>query len=215
MILRVEMNEKDRNRISGIAIALGKSEKTLVKAAVNEAARRAKESLISDAEGRYTGKRAASKKNIEENSSIQKASGSNLSSTLRFASGVHEISQFHVNSMKVHTTAYTKLGKRRVRTVKGNVLEGGAKELTGAFVVRFKAGKRRAEDKDHFAVVKRVEGENMKKYAGKPRIPHYEKLEKVLSPSVPGMISKTYDPDKVADLLHEEVEKVLAKVLGG
>lgn len=208
MSLRVEINEDDYRRVIKAIKPLERSEESVLKAAVNNAAKKVQKNLISSASKRYVG-RAAKSGAIKEQSMIKKASVFGVAAAIEFASPMKEIGDFHVSNMKVSTTAYTKTGKRQKRRLKGNVLRGASKELGAAFVVQFKSG--------HIAVVKRIDGKNMDQYANKPKIPHYAKLEKLLSPNVAEMIGNknVYKPDEIAALLHEEVEKVLGKVLGG
>ena len=205
---RVQINDADYKRVIKAIKPLETSEESVLKRAVNDAAKKAQASLISKASARYTGK-AAGKQTLKRQSAIDKASVSGVASVLRFASPMQEIGQFHISSRTVSRPAYTKGGKRRKKRLKGNVLRGSSKLLGGAFVVKFESG--------HIAVVKRSKDENMKNYKGKPRLPHYAKLEKLLSPNVPEMIGnkEVYKPDEIAELLHEEINRVLIKVLGG
>lgn len=212
MSLRVEINEDDYRRIIKAIKPLERSEESVLKTAVNNAAKKAQKNLISSASKRYVGK-AAKSSVMKGQSTMRKASVPGMAAAIEFASPMKEIGDFHVSNMKVSLTAYTKAGKRQKRSLKGNVLRGASKSLGNAFVVEFKAG----PNKSHRAVVERVDGVNMKKYSGKPKISHYAKLEKLLSPNVAEMIGNknVYKPDEIAALLHEEVERVLGKVLGG
>ena len=208
MSLRVEINEDDYRRVIKAIKPLERSEESVLKTAVNNAAKKAQKNLISSASKRYVGEEAK-RATIKGQSAIKKADVSGVTSIVEFASPMKEIGGFHVSSMEVRKPEYTKKGKRRKIRLKGKVLRGASKGLGAAFVVQFKSG--------HIAVVKRIDGKNMDQYANKPKIPHYAKLEKLLSPNVAEMLGNknVYKPDEIAALLHEEVEKVLGKVLGG
>ena len=209
MMLQVRINENDYDRVILAIKPLEKTEESVLKTAVNNTARRARTQLVSRATKRYAGKDVAGRSALMQASDIQTATTSDVRAILYFKSPMNEIGQFHVSSLEVSKTAYNKNGKRRKKNIKGNVLNGPSKKLNNAFVVQFKSG--------HKAVVSRENGINMKKYAGKPKIPHYEKLKKLLSPNVPEMISnaEVYKPDEIGQILHEEVNKLLVKVSGG
>lgn len=181
-----------------------KNPKSVVKTAVNNTAKKAQTLLAQRASKSYAGK-AAKKSTILSASQISKASVSSQVAVIKFRSSVHEIKEFHVSSLSISKTTYRKNGKRGGRKIKGNVLKGSSKTLENAFVVQFKNG--------HVSVVSRVPGSKMKSN------PKKEKLRKLLSPSYPVMIrgDKVYGEasEEIANILSEQVIKVVDKVTGG
>lgn len=177
--------------------------KSVIKTAVNNTSKKAQSLLAQKASKVYAGK-IAQKGSVLSASEIQKASTDTLSAIIKFRSPVHEIKDFHVSSLSISKTTYRKNGKRGGRKIKGNVLKGSSKSLE-AFVVQFKNG--------HISVVSRIPGSKMKSN------PKKEKLRKLLSPSYPVMIKseKVYGEtsDEIANILSEQVAKVMDKVLGG
>lgn len=177
---------------------------SVIKTAVNNTAKKAQGLLAQKASKVYAGK-IAQKGSIVSASEVSKASASGQVAIIKFKSPVHEIKEFHVSSLAISKTTYKKNGKRGGRKIKGNVIKGSSKPLDNAFVVQFKSG--------HVSVVSRVPGSRMK---GNPK---KEKLRKLLSPSYPVMIAneKVYGEtsEKIAEVLNEQIEKVMDKVLGG
>lgn len=201
----VTMNVSDQaikdieKRLNGL-----KSQKSVLKTAVNNTAKKAQGILAQKASKVYAGK-IAQKGSVVSASEISKASTSGQVAIIKFRSSVHEIKEFHVSSLVVSKTTYKKDGKRGGRKLKGNVIKGASKSLDNAFVVQFKNG--------HVSVVSRVPGSRMRSN------PKKEKLRKLLSPSYPVMIGneKVYGEtsEEIAGVLNEQIEKVINKVLGG
>lgn len=202
--IRIRVPENVIKDIESKLDVLGKSKESVLKTAVNNTAKKAQSLLAQKAAGTYSGS-TSRKGAIMSRSSIIKASTGNPMATIKFKSPVHEIKEFHVSSLAVSKTTYRKNGQRGGRKIKGNVLKGSPKALDHAFVVQFKSG--------HVAVVSRVPGSKMKSN------PKKEKLKKLLSPSDKVMIGgdRVYgtSQDEIAELLNEQVKKVLEKALGG
>lgn len=202
--IRVQVPENVIKDVESKLDALGKTKESVLKTAVNNTAKKAQSLLAQKTAVTYAG--AASRKGaIMSRSSIAKASTGSPAATIKFKSPVHEIKEFHVSSLAVSKTTYRKNGKRGGRKIKGNVLKGSSKPLEHAFVVQFKSG--------HVAVVSRVPGSQMKSN------PKKEKLKKLLSPSDKVMVGGERvcgaAQDEIAELLNEQVRKVLDKALGG
>lgn len=204
MNLNIKVNEDDFSKVVYALKNLSKSEESLLKTAVNNTSRKAQKILVQKASREYAGD-AGKQSKIMGSSDIKKGSASHPLATITFRSSVHEIKEFHVSSLNISKTIYRKDGKRGGQRIKGNVLKGKGKTLDKAFVVQFKSG--------HIAVVSRIPGSRMVSN------PKKEKLRKLLSPSYPVMIGgervygKTHE--EIADILHGEIEKALAKVMGG
>lgn len=205
MILEVKVDETDYGRVIQSLRILDKSEESILKTAVNNTARQTRELLAKKIAARYAGK-AARKSEALKSSRIEKATISSTEAVVIFSSPIHEVKDFHVTSLKVRSP-YTGKGRYSTFRPRGNVLKGSSKKFDEGFVVRFRSG--------HVAVVSRVPGENMKKYAGKPKKPHYEKLRVWYSPSKASMAKNVYDADEISKRLHEEINKMLDKVLKG
>lgn len=194
MNIKIELNKDDYSKIIRSLRDVEKSEESVLKTAVNNTAKRAQRLLIKRAGKTYVGE-VARQDRIKSASEIIKGQVKNPTAVIRFSSTVHEIKEFHVSSLVA------------TRTLQGNVLKGASKALEGtsgkAFVVRFKSG--------HQAVVQRVPGSKMKSN------PTKEKLKKLLGPSYMKMIGgdKVYKPDEVSELLHNEIGKIMSRVLGG
>lgn len=197
MILRIQVRENDFAMVVHALRTLEKSEESLLKTAVNNTAKTAQKLLVQRASERYAGKAAG-------NSRIDKASAAEVTAVVRFSSPIHEIRDFHAAGITVRSP-YTKSGNFRTARPRGNVLKGRSRKFENAFAVRFQSG--------HVAVVSRIPGENADKYRGRAKKTHYEKLRVWYSPSYKTMISSVYEPDEISQILHEEVQKVLAKVL--
>lgn len=203
MNITIQVQESDLNdiekRLNGI-----KKPQSVVKTAVNNTAKQAQKLLATKASKEYAGK-AAKRGAIMSASSITKGSAGSPIAVIKFRSAVHEIKEFHVSSIAISKTTYRKNGKRGGKKIKGNVLKGKSKRLDNAFVVQFENG--------HVSVVSRVPGTQMKHNSKK------EKIRKLLSPSYPVMIGgdKVYGEtsNEIAEILNGEIEKVMAKVLGG
>lgn len=202
--IRMQVPENMIRNIENKLDAISKSKESVLKTAVNNTAKKAQSLLAQKAAGTYAGS-ASRKGAIMSRSSIIKASTGNPMVTIKFKSPVHEIKEFHVSSLAISKTTYRKNGKRGGRKIKGNVLKGSPKPLDHAFVVQFKSG--------HVSVVSRVPGSKMRSN------PKKEKLRKLLSPSYKVMIGgdRVYGAsrDEIAEVLNEQVKKVLDKALGG
>ncbi len=203
MNLRVQVNETDYGQIIQSLRTLEKSEESVLKTAVNNTATKARKLLAQKMSQRYAGK-AARKGEVLDSGRIEKATASSVTATVIFSSPIHEVKDFHVTGLKVRSP-YTKRGKFRTARPKGNVLKGGAKKFDEGFAVEFKSG--------HIAVVRRIPGVNADKFDGKPKKPHYEKLRVWYSPSKASMAANVYDADEISDRLHEEINKIMEKVL--
>ena len=209
-IVKIEVPE---NIISDVEKQLegvkGKTKTKVLKTAVNNTAKKAQRLLAEKTAKTYVGKHTR-RNAVVRNSVIKKGTAESPTSEIGFASPMMEIKDYHVSSLAISKTFYTKSGKRSKKTLKGKVLNGGAKKLEHAFVVQFKNG--------HVSVVSRVPGVNAKQYAGKPNKPHYEKLKKLLSPSISIAVGgdRVYGQSQkeIEEILLEEVNKTMKKVLG-
>ena len=194
------------NRMSKV---YGKTASGVLKTAVNNTAKQVQQALAEKASKEYAGK-AAQKRNILNSSFIKKGTAHTPDATIEFHSPVHEIKDFHVSNLTVSRTAYRKDGKRRKKTIKGNVLSGTPKTLNEAFVVKFKSG--------HIAVVSRIPEVNADQYRSKPIKPHYEKLRQWFSPSHAVMVGgdRVYGAihEDLQDMLLQQVHQVMTKALG-
>ena len=209
-ILKIEVPESVINNVEKqLEDIKGKTEKGVLKTAVNNTAKKAQRLLAEKTAETYVGKHTR-RNAVIRNSVLKKGNAKFPVSEIRFASPVMEIKDYHVSSLEISKTSYTKSGKRSKKTLKGKVLNGEAKKLEYAFVVQFKNG--------HVAVVSRVPGVNAKQHAGKPNKPHYEKLRKLLSPSIAIAVGgdRVYGQSQkeIEEILLEEVDKTMKKVLG-
>lgn len=187
----------------------GKTKNSVLKTSVNNTAKQAQRLLAQKTSETYVGKHTR-RSAVIQNSDVHKGNAKSPTAQIEFSSPVTEIKDYYVSSLQISKTAYTKKGKRRHKTIKGRVLNGENKKLEYAFVVQFKNG--------HIAVVSRVPGVNAKQHSGKPEKPHYEKLRKILSPSIATAVGgdRVYgeSKEKIEKMLLEEVSKTMQKVLG-
>ena len=187
----------------------GKTKDSVLKTSVNNTAKQAQRLLAQKTSETYVGKHTR-RSAVIQNSEIEKGNAKSPTAQIEFSSPVMEIKDYHISSLQISKTAYTKKGKRRNKTIKGRVLSGENKKLEHAFVVQFKNG--------HVAVVSRVPGVNANQHSGKPQKPHYEKLRKLLSPSIATAVGgdRVYgeSKEKIEKMLLEEVSKTMQKVLG-
>lgn len=225
-----DQNIKDiKTQLDGI-----RKPESAVKTAVNNASKKVQRTLANKASKQYAGP-IARQGTILAKSDIKKASAASQQATIKFKSPVYEPRDYHalgvsLDSGKITGRKLTKKGK--AAKIKINVLKGVAKEVKGAFVVKFpKSG--------HVAIAMRVPGEY--KARGKTKespkkglrgilerltkrkaetvknTKHNEKIKALYSPSYMKMIGneKVYDPREVSEILNAEVEKVIAKALKG
>ena len=182
-----------------------KSEESVLKTAVNRTAQKAQKILAKKVQENYAGK-AARRNEILESSRIQKATTSSAAAKIIISSPSHEVKDFHVTGMAVKSP-YSKSGKWSTKRPRGNVKKGPAKKFDEGFVVKFKSG--------HIAVVSRMKGITARKFSGLPPTPHRERLKVWRSPSKSSLVKNVFDADEISDRLYEEIEAVMAKVLGG
>lgn len=213
MTLQVEINEADYGKVIQSMRTLEKSEESVLKTAVNNTAAKVQKLMAQKISERYAGK-AAERSSILEASRMEKATTSSVKATVTISSPIHEVKDFHVTGLKVQSP-YTKKGKWRTARPSGNVLKGGKKKFDEGFAVKFQSGHVAVVSSEHVAVVSRMPGVNADKFASKPSKPHYEKLRVWYSPSKATMAQNVYDAEEISDRLHEEIDKIMKKVLGG
>lgn len=225
-----DQNMKDiETQLDGI-----RKPQSAVKTAVNNASKKVQRNLANKASKRYAGP-IARQGAILAKSDIKKASAAGQQATIIFKSPVYEPRDFRVlgvtlDSGKIAGRKLTKAGK--AAKIRIGVLKGSTKEVKGAFLVQFKSG--------HVAIATRVPGEyydrdktsespkkglrgvldrliKRKKQKTLKGTKHNEKVRAFYSPSYMKAIGnkKVYDPDEIAEILNEEVEKVIAKALKG
>ena len=178
----------------------------VVAAAINSAARSAKNKIVKDKE-RY----ATANESVYSSSSALKvdaATGSDLTATLHSSGSMQEVMDFDSkpNAGSSAAAAHV-LSSSGMKSLEHNGLK--------AFLVQFSSG--------HKAIVQRVPGETYTSAGASKRAQKWgaksdmTRIEKLLSPSAPQMFgnSDTVDPalERASELLDKQMEKQIEKAL--
>jgi hypothetical protein len=199
-MIKIEVEKEELSNIEKRLENMSKESSNVLKKALNETGRQAKKDLLKATKMRYALTGGAGELNKSVNT--KSATKSNLVYTIESKGGVREISDFKASPFEV------KNGLNRNKIIKAKVLKtSGMKGLQKgnikAFVAQFKSG--------HKAVVERNPDKKMKSN------PQKEALRKILSPSVPSMLSTTYGETEqgIYNILKENISKHIQTVLGG
>ena len=204
-MIKISVDQNDFNRIIQSMKNIEKSEESVLKTALNNTAKKAQKLLTQRAEEVYSG---AAPQGILGRSEIRKATVSKVSIQLLFKSEQPGI-EAHTVSLTVPVRTTYSGGKRVKFPILASQLRGaGLKPLSGekglAFWVKFKNGKQ--------AIVSRRKGQR-KKTSGK------DVLKRIMGSSDMVMVrnEKVYgvEEENIANVLHEQIDKVLMKVMGG
>lgn len=194
-MIKISVDQNDFNRIVQSMKNIEKSEESVLKTAVNNTAKQVQRRLAKQAGKVYVGQAPAE---IFSRSKIIKASVSKVNATIIFQSEQPGIEKHKISGFVVRKTMYLN-GKRVKAPVFAAQLKGSMKPLEGesgmAFCVRFKNGKK--------AVVSR-KGKKLKRIMGS------SDMVMVRNEKVFGA-----EEEKIAEILHKQVDKILLKVLGG
>ena len=227
-IITVRVDEKDLREVEQKLTGLKKPEAAL-RTAINRVAKSTSKSLARQTVKVY--RYGAGQSGINGALNFQRASGSGASARLLYVSKVKEPRDYFLaggisygyrragektKRFRIKTGAAGALYRAYSGGVRGAVLKSSsAKTFKGetgkAFIVKFKSG--------HVAVVSRKPNEVASKYKGKKLTKHTQKLRAWRSPSVATIVGneKVYgkiQPD-IEREMHEEVQKVIEKVLYG
>lgn len=200
--IRITINEEHYRKVLQALRTVERSDESVLRSGVNNTARIVQRSLASKAAHRYAGG-AGKRATILGTSDIQKATAANPTAIINFRSPIRDVKEYSA-----------RIGRRAISAA---VLNTGFKKIDRGFVAGLSWTSRSGASGTHEAIMQRVEGTVAKQYAGKPAKPHYNKIRKVLSPSVQKQIDNphVYSEQEVAEALRAEVDKVVAKVLGG
>lgn len=178
---------------------LNKKAPSAVANAVNKTAREARKTLLNEAKSKYTLQR----KRFGQNSSIERASASNLEAKIRFKGKNNPFTYFKTKP---------KGPKKARRGAAGANVEIKAGHTVGfnrtgykGFIVNFKSG--------HTAFVVRLPGTRMRKK-------NKEQLKEYYSLSVPSMIKRNVEDNSgtltlIQESLKKHVDAQIEKLLGG
>lgn len=202
MNVKIALDQNHYNRILRILRSVERSDESVLRTGVNNAARAAQKDLASRAAKRYTGG-AGKRATILDTSKIIKATTANPTATLVFSSPVRDVMEYKA-----------RVGKKNISVA---VLNSGFKKLDNSFLAGLKWQSKTGESGTHEAIMQRLPGTVARQYAGKPAKPHYNKIRKVLSPSAARQVGNTevLDEQRIADTLRDEMDKVVSRVLGG
>lgn len=201
MILNVSIDRDQYNSIIRALQNVSKSEESVIKTAVNNAAKATQKDIATRVSKNYSGN-AGKRSTVLSTSSIRKATTANPTAVITYESGVRDVRDYQA-----------RIGKKAISV---QVRKNGFKRIPGAFVVGLPWQSKDGRSGIKEAIVVRQSKTVAKKYSGKPAIPHYNKIKKLLSPSVAKQAgnSEVYSADRVSELLYAEVDKVMSKVLG-
>lgn len=196
-MIKISVDQNDFNRIIQSMKNIEKSEESVLKTAVNNTAKQAQRRLAKKAGKIYAGQ---APEGILGRSKIVRANVSKVNATIIFQSEQPGIEKHRISGFVVRKTMYLN-GKRVKAPVSAAQLHGALKPLEGesgmAFCVRFKNGKK--------AVVSRSKGNRQLK-----RVMGSSDMVMVRNEKVFGA-----EEEKIAEILHKQIDKVLMKVLGG
>lgn len=217
-VIEIKADEKMVKEIMDKLDKMQKKEgKKALKSAVNETAKFAKKRLSILTKERYDLKKG--NKEIKNSLKIVNAKYSQTTATLKSKEERLEVKDFKAKPLTITNDKLK--GKKRKKSkrsgVKARVIKGSqVKELTikggeknghdlKAFVTKFESG--------HVSVVRRVPGKKMKSN------PKKDFLEKIISPSLPEIISskrnmKIAEPE-IEEFLNDSIKKHIKQVLGG
>lgn len=204
-MIKISVDQNDFNRIVQSMKNIEKSEESVLKTALNNTAKKAQKLLAQRAEAVYSG---AAPQGILGRSKIKKATVSNVSIQILFTSEQPGI-EAHTVSLTVPVRTTYSNGKRVKFPILASQLRGsGLKPLAGekglAFWVKFKNGKQ--------AIVSRGKGQ-------KEKTKRKNVLKRIMGSSDMVMVrnEKVYgvEEEKISNILHEQIDKTLMKVLGG
>lgn len=200
MSINITLDQKHYEKVLRALRNVERSDESILKTGVNNTAKIVQRDITAKVVKRYTGG-AGKRATILATSEVAKATTGSPTAVITFTSPVRDVKEYKA-----------RVGKRGVSVA---VLNTGFKKLNGAFVVGLKWQAKSGESGAHEAIMVRVPGSVAKKYAGRPSKPHYNKIRKVLSPSVAKQVEGVMDEKEIADTLRDEVDKVVNKVLGG
>lgn len=202
MSIKITINEDHYNRVLRALRTVERSDESVLRSGVNNTARIVQRNLASKVSHRYAGG-AGKRSTVLATSDIQKATAANPTAIINFRSPIRDVKEYSV-----------RIGRR---VISAAVLNTGFKKIDRGFVAGLSWTSRSGASGTHEAVMQRVEGSVARKYAGKPAKPHYNKIRKVLSPSVVKQVENkaVYNEQEIAETLRTEVDKVVSKVLGG
>jgi hypothetical protein len=201
-MISIRINEDQYATVLRALRNIQRSDRSVLKTSVNNAAVKTQKNLASKAAKIYSGE-AGKRSTILSTSSIKKGVAANPTAIITFGSEVRDVDKYKV-----------RIGKRGISV---SVRNDGFKKLSQGFVAKLPWQAKDGRSGVKEAIVSRIPGVNADIYKGKPSKPHYEKIRKILSPSVGKQIKNkdVYNNDEVAQTLSEEVNKVLEKVLKG
>lgn len=202
MNVKITLDQKQYETILKALRNVERSDESVLRTGANNTAKTIQKTLASGVAKRYAGD-AGKRATVLGTSRITKATTSLPTATLIFESPVREVSEYKA-----------RIGRRAISV---KVLNTGFKKLNGAFVAGLRWQARSGASGTHEAIMQRVPGSVARKYAGKPSKPHYEKIRKILSPSVAKQVEnpEVFNDYEIADVLHDEINKVVDRVLGG
>ncbi|MDD3251768.1 MAG: hypothetical protein PHV18_04315 [Lachnospiraceae bacterium] len=202
MSVQISLDQDHYGKILRALRNIERSDESVLRTGVNNTAKIIQKDLASKVAKRYTGG-AGKRATVLGTSKITKATTANPAAILTFSSPVRDVMEYKA-----------RIGRRAVSVA---VLNTGLKKLNGAFAAGLRWQARSGESGVHDAIMQRVPGTVARKYAGKPAKPHYNKIRKVLSPSVAKQVGnpEVFNENEIADTLRNEVDKVVSKVLGG
>ncbi|MCI8950041.1 MAG: hypothetical protein HFG49_08370 [Lachnospiraceae bacterium] len=195
-MIDIRMKQEDLDRVILAMRNIEKSEESVLKTALNNTATRVRNRLVKRASKVYAGTAPAG---ILGRSKIIKASVSKVKATIFFKSkqpGIeaHKVSMFFrsrttfFNGKRVKFPIYaTQFAKSEMKLLEGYSM---------AFCVRFKSGKIAIVSRNADKKLKRLMGSSDRSMVGNEKVYGAEE-------------------EKIADILHEQVEKCLNKALGG
>lgn len=202
MSIQITLNQEHYETILRALRNVERSDESVLRTGANNTAKAIQKTLASRVAKRYAGD-AGKRATVLGTSKITKATTATPTALLTFSSPVRDVKEYKA-----------RIGRRAISV---KVLNTGFKKLNGAFVAGLRWQTRSGASGVHEAVMQRVPGSVARKYAGKPSKPHYEKIRKVLSPSVAKQVEnpEVFDDQEIADVLRDEIDKVVSKVLGG
>lgn len=209
MSIRIEFRKSDVDAvISALRNVEGKSEEAVFKKALNTTARRARRELAQKAQRIYAAPWSAG---IYERSSVSTATTGRLSAIIHFKSEQPDITHFKYKPHNVTPTKILKSGKRKVWSVGAAQFRGGVKRLDKAFVIQV------GEKQLVVYNGKRIKPQPPEQKAKRDRKDVAVKTVMGSSDMVMVRNEKVYGAlsDSIGERLHAEMQKALAKALGG
>lgn len=217
-MIHVMVEMQDLQRIEAALGMVKDKSKTVLRAAVNNTAKRSVEMLVEEARKEYIMRRPA---HVRKTMEIKRATTSNLTAMVTSRGRVNELYDYSVNPSSYVTTDRPKRGHKghELRATRGKTIQYGAITRTGqftktkdkhkAFITEYQSG--------HITLAQRVPG--TRRRSKRPSHPKgEEKIKNIKATSIPVMLGNengvygTVAP-KIQEELEQQIEQQILRLL--